>query len=219
MNKKIAVTLALTSLIALFAGTVRAGVNIDLTTASIGLAPQSSINISNISYGGAKYDATLQWNPVTANFDITTVALSSASAKKCSLGTIKSPSFYYGSSQADITLTSDSSARSITIAYTPKSAYSPTYYNVGDFTALWDFSVIQRGTQLYMTQDTGKLSTNTALLTELPDPTSGATVSWTSIPGGSTRYAQITKIPTWFNFSLPISSVYESGTSTTYNCL
>jgi hypothetical protein len=222
MNKKTAVTLALTSLIALFAGTVRADVSIDLTTASIGLAPQSSINISNISYGGAKYDATLQWNPVKANFDIASVVVSSASVKKCSLGILNILGYHNPAWSFNVTLTSDSSARTITIAYTPTLDYSSGVYigfTNNSISDLFDFSIIQNQAQLYTTTDSSKLSTNTALYSQSPDPITAAAVDWGKVSAGSTRYATITKIPTWFNFSLPIASVFDANLTKTYTCL
>lgn len=212
MNKKIAVKLALISLITLSTGS-NAAVDIDISTASIGIAPQNTINISNISYGGAKFDATLQWNLITANFDITSVALSSANPNKCSLGKLM-----IGSNGTDITLTLDPLARTITIAYTPTTTYYSYSYNIDQ---QWDLSIIQSQTQLYTTTDSGLLSSNTALLTRQPDPTSGAIVAWNSVPGGASRYAKVTQIPIWFNFSLPISSVFDSNSysSRTYICL
>lgn len=187
-------------------------VNIDLSTASVALSGSSNINISNISYNGAKYDLTLQWNPYNTRFDIASGAQSSGSAKKCSLGVLNTNGF----TNTSVTITADPASRTFTIAYTPSSTWVG-YGNTLD--GAFNLSIIQNNAQLYLTTTSSSVNSNTAYFAEGPDPITGGTVDWTNVPAGSTRYATVTKVPTWYNFSLPISSVFESRWSHSYSCL
>lgn len=226
--KKIAIRFALTSLVVL-SSSAHAQVDIDLTTASLSVAPQNVINIGNISYGSSKVRASLQWNPITAKFDIISAVISLPTDPTiCSLGRIPSTYTNYSTGgdrySTDITFTLNPSARTITVAYTPVATFdAESLFTRNTLDSLWSFSFVQQGTQLYLTKDSGSLSTNTALFAQSPDPISGAVVDWYTVPVGTTRYATITHIPSWFSFDLPISSVVDTGqsgrTPQTFTCM
>lgn len=194
---------------ALLSVAAQAQIDPDFSNAFAAKTTGPNFVIGNISYQGRLYQATLNWNPYDARFDIARVEAASGNARVCNIGNITINGFT--TRTFNTVLTVDATARSITAGMTLSRIYNG-YGPVDDalkslfFSIPW--TIVQNGREVYTSTSNTNLTSTQAYVTK---STASADLDWIVIPSGSQREVTINNIPTYINLSLPLTKLVVQG--------